>query len=101
MRAGYAYTSISAGPGEPARIGVSFYLDHRALIGAYGRGTGSPHLGVSLGEVSVSISPVPGRASAEDARMARELADKAAVYAAEVERLCAGNAPGGPGAAAV
>ena len=62
------------------------------LIDTYGRGTGSPHLGISHGEVSVSISPVPGRASAEDARIARELADKAAVYAAEVERLCAGNA---------
>ena len=42
---------------------------------------------MSLGEVSVSIAPVPGRASAEDARIARELASAASEYAAAVEQL--------------
>ena len=63
----------------------------RALIDVYGRETDRPHLAVSLGEVSVSIGPAPGQAGAEDARFARELAEQAAEYAAEVERLCAGT----------
>jgi hypothetical protein len=94
VSAGYAYTTISADPGEAARVGVSFYLDHRAWIDAHGLGTDRPHLAVSLGEVSVSIAPVPGRASAEDARIARNLASKAAEYAAAVEQLAAGNGLG-------
>ncbi len=91
MSAGYTYTTISADPGEPARVGVSFYLDGRAWINVNGLDTNRPHLAISLGEVSVRIAPAPGRATAEDARIARELADKAAMYAAEVERLCAAS----------
>jgi hypothetical protein len=94
VSAGYAYTSVSTEPGEPARISVSFYLDGRAWIRACGLATDRPHLAVSLGEVSVSIAPVPGRASAEDARIARELASEVSEYAAAVEHLAAGNSPG-------
>ena len=94
MSAGYAYTSISTDPGEPARISVSFYLDGRAWIRACGLDTNRPHLAVSLGEVSVSIAPVPGRASADDARIARQLASAASEYAAAVEQLAAGSSPG-------
>ncbi len=94
MSTGYAYTTISTDPGEPARVAVSFYLDHRAWMRACGLDTGSPHLAVSLGEISASIAPVPGRASAEDARIARELASAAAGYAAAVEQLAAANGPG-------
>jgi hypothetical protein len=94
MSEGYAYTTISADPGEPSRIGVSFYLDSRAWITLSGQENGRPHLSVALGEVSAGISPAPGPATAEDARIARELASKAAEYAAAVEQLAAGNGPG-------
>ena len=94
MSAGYAYTTISADPGEPARVGVSFYLDERAWITVAGQDTARPLLSVSLGEVSVTFSPTPDGVTAEDARIARRLADEAATYAAEVERLWAANTPG-------
>jgi hypothetical protein len=100
MSAGYAYTTISADPGEPARVGVSFYLDGRAWITVSGRDTDRPHLSVSLGEVLVSIGPTPDAVTAEDARIARSLADHAAIYAAEVERLCAASESSDPGTAA-
>jgi len=41
----------------------------------------------------VRICPAPGTATAEDARIARDLASKAADYAAAVEQLAAGNGP--------
>ena len=94
MSAGYTYTSISTDPGEPARISVSFYLDDRAWVRACGLDTDRPLLAVSLGEVSVSIAPVPGRASSEDARIARELASAASEYAAAVGQLAAGSSSG-------
>ncbi len=89
MSAGYTYTTISAGPGEPVRVGVSFYLDERGVDrGACGRAlTGrtwpSRHGDVSVGHRARRLA----RSAAEDARIARELADQAAAYAAEVERL--------------
>jgi hypothetical protein len=94
MSAGYTYTTISADPGEPARVGVSFYLDGRAWITVAGLDTDRPHLGVSLGEVSVRFCPTLGPASAEDARIARDLASKATEYAAAVGQLAAANSPG-------
>jgi hypothetical protein len=94
MSAGYAYTTISTDPGEPGRIGVSFHLDSRAWITFCGQKDGRPQMSVSLGEVSVTICPAPGPATAEDARIARDLASKAADYAAAVEQLAAGNGPG-------
>ena len=100
MSAGYTYTTISADPGEPARVGVSFYLDGRAWITVAGLDTDRPHLGVSLGEVSVRIGPASDAVTADDARIARCLADQAAIYAAEVERLHAANNASGPGTAA-
>jgi hypothetical protein len=78
MSEGYAYTTISTDPGEPARIGVSVYLDEQASITVVGRHTGRPHLSVSLGEVSVRFGMTPDAVTAEDARMARSLADQAA-----------------------
>jgi hypothetical protein len=94
MSEGYTYTAISTDPGEPGRIGVSFYLDNRAWITFCGQEDGRPQLSVSLGEVGVRICPAPGTATAEDARIARDLASKAADYAAAVEQLAAGNGPG-------
>ena len=93
MSGGYAYTTISTDPGEPGRIGVSFYLDSRAWITVTGQQSGRPNPSVSLGEVSVNVSPAPGPATAEDARIARELASKADAYAAAVEQLAAADGP--------
>jgi hypothetical protein len=84
---GYSYTTLSGRLGEPVRVAVSFYLDGRAWIAVPGAGTDELHLHLSYGDVSVSIGPTPGRVTAEDARIARELAGKAAEYAAEIERL--------------
>ncbi len=78
---------------------MSFYLDQHAWIAVPGTKEGGPHLAISHGHVSVSISPAPGQVTAEDARIARMLADNAATYATEVERLCQADDAGGPAAA--
>jgi hypothetical protein len=94
MSDGYAYTTISARPGDPVRIGVSLYLDRNAWITVSGEAEGRPHLGIALGDVSVGIGPGPDEVTVEDARIARSLADKAAQYAAAVEQLAAASEPG-------
>jgi hypothetical protein len=100
MSEGYSYTVIRAHPGEPVKVAVSFYLDQRARIDVYpGHGRSAPHLGVQLADASVSIGPAhPGQVTAEDAQLARRLADQTAKYAAEVEWLAAGGGPGGAAA---
>jgi hypothetical protein len=102
VRSGYSYVTLAAGRDEPVRIAVSFHLDRRAWIEVINPGTGEPHLHVELGDVSANFSPrAPGTVTAEDARVARELAEKAAVYAAEIERLHTSDpAPEAGGAAA-
>jgi len=73
MSDGHSYTTISAEPGQPVRIRVDLYLGADAWI-AFCR------------------SPArPGGVTGQDARMARMLADQAAAYAAEVERLAAAS----------
>jgi hypothetical protein len=95
MSAGYTYTTLSAHPGEPVKVAVSFYLDEHAWINVCGAEAGRPHLAVSHGDVSVSFAlACPGQATDQDARLARALADEAATYAAEVERLAAAGSPG-------
>jgi hypothetical protein len=96
---GYTYTTISARPGEATRFGVSFYLDADAWIVVPGAGTDEPHLTIAHGDVSVSIGPRTGEVTAEDAQIARTLAEQAAIYAAEIERLAANIAADGPSAA--
>ena len=97
--AGYTYTTLSARPGEPVRVGVSFYLDIQAWITVSGIGSGAPRLSIAHGEVSVTIGPRPGEVTGEDARIARTLAGQAAMYAAAVERLStARTAQAGAGA---
>jgi hypothetical protein len=97
---GYTYTTISAGPGEPTRIGVSFYLDKESWIVVSGIKVGQPRLAVSHGDVSVCFGPRRDAVTAQDARIARCLADHAATYAAEMERLAAGNEASADGTAA-
>ena len=87
MSAGYTFTTITGGPGEPVKIGVSFHPGDGTRIRVYGRGTGCPQLGIAHGDVEAMILPTPGRITESDARLARELASQAAAYAAEVERL--------------
>jgi hypothetical protein len=92
---GYTYTTISAHRGEPVRVGVSFYLDERALLMVAGAEQGTPHLNVTHGDVSVIIGPARhDQVTEQDARIARSLAAQAAAYAAAVERLAAGSDPG-------
>ena len=100
MSEGYAYTSISVRPGKPATVGLSLYLDGATWIEVYGAGEGKPHLNISVGDASVNIGPQPQGITAADARIARRLADKAAAYAAEVERLAAASEAAGGSAAA-
>jgi hypothetical protein len=87
MSGGYSYTTLSADRDLPVRVTVAFYLDDAAWLRVSGVGTDRPHLGVSYGDVSVTIGPVPGEVTGQDARVARRLADLAAEYAADVERL--------------
>ena len=97
MSDGYTYTVISAHPGEPTRIEVSFYLDDRAWISVPGAGSSRPHLHVVQEHVSVSIGPSTETVTAQDVALARQLAAKAARYAAEVERLAAEHTQPGEG----
>ena len=100
MSGGYTYTTIITRPGEPTRIGVSFYLDADAWITVPGAGTDQPHLTIAHGEVSVRIGPRTDQVTSEDAKIARNLADQAASYAAEIERLAASDEADGPGTTA-
>jgi hypothetical protein len=89
MSGGYTYTTIATRREEPAKITVSFYLDEDAWIVVPGAGTASPHLTIAHGDVTVSVGPRSDAVTAEDAVIARRLADQAAHYAAEIERLAA------------
>jgi len=100
MSDGYTYTTLSSRPGEPVQVGVSFHLDGQAWIAAPGIGSGEPHLTISHGDVWVRICPSPGGVTAQDARIARNLADKAAAYATELDRLCAAKDADGSGTTA-
>ncbi len=100
MSDGYTYTTLTGRPGEPVKVRVAFYLDRQAWICVPGIESGKPHLHISHGDVSVSIGPSMERPTAEDARVARSLADQAAAYAAEVERLCPSGEPDEPETAA-
>jgi hypothetical protein len=99
MSGGYSYTTLSGGPHEPMRVSVSFYLDADARVTVPGMSTGKPHLAIEHGDVSVRVCPRPGGVTAEDARFAATVAEQAAVYAAELERLHTGRDDAGAGAA--
>jgi hypothetical protein len=87
---GYTYTTLSAHRGEPVRVGVAFYLDDRAWIRFIPGDQRAPHLTIAQDDVSAQISPAsPARVTRQDARLARELADRAAEYATAIERLAA------------
>jgi hypothetical protein len=96
---GHTYTTIITRPGEPTRISVSFHLDASAWIAVAGTGTDTPHLSIGHGGATVRIGPRTGEVTAEDAKIARELADQAATYAAQIERLAARNPADGTSAA--
>ena len=101
MNGGYSYITLSGGKDEPVRSSVSFHLDSQVWIAVPGAGTARPHLHISYGDVSVSFLPcAPSAVTAEDARIARDLAAKAATYAAEIERLHVASSATEPGGAA-
>ena len=101
MSGGYSYITLSGGQDEPVRASVSFHLDSQAWIAVPGAGTAGPHLHIAHGDVSVSFLPCArSTITAEDARIARELAAKAAAYAAEIERLHGASTATEPGDAA-
>jgi hypothetical protein len=95
MSDGYTYTTLNARRGEPARIDLSFHLDGSAWLSVPGDDTDKPHLLISHGDVSARISPAdPDHVTEQDARIARQLADQAAAYAAAIERLAAAQQAG-------
>jgi hypothetical protein len=87
MTGGYTYTTIRGGPEEAMRIEVSFHLDDAAWIRACGQDGDRPSLAIRHGDVGVDFAPTPGRITEDDVRVARQLADQAAAYAAGVERF--------------
>jgi hypothetical protein len=87
VSAGYSFTTIVSGVDEPARIEVSFRLDDAALIRVFGLDDNQPQLCIRHGQTAVDFLPTTGRITEADARVARELADRAAVYATDVEWL--------------
>jgi hypothetical protein len=84
---GYTYTTIAARREQPTKITVSFYLDEDAWIVVPGAGTDNPHLTIEHGDVTVRVAPRSEAVTRQDATIARRLADQAAEYAAEIERL--------------
>jgi hypothetical protein len=92
VSAGYSYTTINSAPQEPTRIGVSFHLDSTAWIAACGLDNDRPHLTIDHGDVTARIAPIPDAITSTDVRIARRLADQAALYAAAVERVHAQQA---------
>lgn len=87
MKGGYTYTTIVGGPEEPVRIGVTFHLDEAARIRNYSLGSDRPMFGVTHGDVEVLFALPHDQVTETDVRLACELADKAATYAAEVARV--------------
>jgi hypothetical protein len=92
VSAGYSYTTITSGREEATRIGVSFHLDGISWVRACGLDTDRPQLDIDHGQVTARFSPVPDVISETDVRVARQLADQAALYAAAVERVHAQQA---------
>ena len=92
MSGGYTYTTIVTRRGESTRITVSFYLDDDAWITVPGSGTDQPHLTIAHGDVSVRIGPRTEKVTSNDAKIAQNLADQVATYAAEIARLAANEA---------
>ncbi|HEY1914614.1 MAG TPA: hypothetical protein VGH27_03470 [Streptosporangiaceae bacterium] len=87
MSGGYSYTTITSAPEEPTRIGVSFYLDDAAWIRAVGEERERPQLSIRHGHVDADFAPTLGPITDTDVRIARQLAEQAALYAGLVERL--------------
>ncbi len=92
--ASYAYATITMAPDEPSRVDVSFYLNEDAWVRAHTQAADQPFLSVRLGDVSVRIAPRRDGLTKQDAKIARHLADQAALYAAEVERRSSAQASG-------
>ena len=95
MSGGYTYTTIINRRGEPTRITVSFYLDADAWITVPGADSETPFLSIVHGDTSVRIGPRADQVTSEDVAIARNLANQAATYAAEIERLAAASEAGG------
>jgi hypothetical protein len=87
MNGGYSYTAITSAPEEPTTIGVSFHLDDTAWIRAIGQERERPQLTIRHGHVTADFAPTLGPMTDSDVRIARELAEQAALYAELVERL--------------
>jgi hypothetical protein len=95
----YSHTTIYSRPGEPTHIGVSFLLDTTAWIAAIGVGKDRCHLHIDHGDVTVNIGPIDAtQLTATDVTVARRLADAAATYLAECDRLLAEQATQTPAA---
>jgi hypothetical protein len=87
VSAGYTYTTIRSQPDDRIRIDVLVYPDDAVRIRVCGLDEDKPQFWIAYGDVDVTFLPTSGQITETDARIARELPDKAAIYAAEVERL--------------
>jgi hypothetical protein len=76
---------MRSGGGSMTRIGMYFGEDWWTFLSTYDDHT--PILDISCGSTTVSLSIAEPKTSAAAVRFARELADQAAKFAAEVERL--------------
>jgi hypothetical protein len=76
---------VKSGGGSSGRVGVYVGQDWWTFLNAYEDHT--PILDISCGSTTVSLSVADQKVSAAAVEFARELADKAARFAAEVERL--------------
>jgi hypothetical protein len=76
---------VKSGGGSSGRVGLYVGEDWSTFLNTYDDHT--PILDILCGSTTVSLSVADQKVSAAAVEFARELADKAAGFAAEVERL--------------
>ncbi|MFG2018598.1 hypothetical protein [Actinomadura geliboluensis] len=83
----YSYTTVQVEPDGSAAVHVSLHPDESVSVLAV-TGYGRAQISVRHARANVTITPTnPTTPTAEDVRIARQLAESFAAYAAEVGRL--------------
>ncbi|WP_141973760.1 hypothetical protein [Actinomadura hallensis] len=98
MMESYSYTTVQVEPDGTALTSVTMHPDERVSV-LVPRGKNRAQISVTHAYAHVCIAPTRATApTADDVRVARQLAESFAAYAAEVERLHALNNPQGESA---
>lgn len=83
----YSYTTVSVQPDGKARVSVALHPDESMVV-LCSQGGARAQIAVLHCDASVTVCPTdPQAPTGADVRAARELAERFAAYADEVERL--------------